>query len=88
MQSYWKKIRKLYWGPLFLPGQQQQPETTKAADDSNDDGHGQQPNVMIVDWFRLVQPAKKPNKVQIDQHTKRWVILNNCESYPRFFVNC
>ena len=73
LQSYWKKIRKLYWGPLLLPGQtvgQGGSETTISSENIDPAGGGDS-NVIMVDWFRCVQLAKKPNKVQIDQHTKR-----------------
>ena len=78
LQSYWKKIRKLYWGPLLLPGQTIGRGDSEAKISNKGTGHnddidpaGGDPNVIMVDWFRFVQLAKKPNKVQIDQHTKR-----------------
>lgn len=62
LQQYWKKTRRLYWGPLILPGVQSQ----------NGDEEQETPNIM-VDWYRFVQFAKKPGKVQIDLETKRYV---------------
>ncbi len=61
LQQYWKKIRRLYWGPLLFPRQPQPSEEDT-------------PEIM-VDWFRFVQLAKKPTKVQIDQRTKRYVSI-------------
>jgi hypothetical protein len=58
LKRYGKKIRRLYWGPLWLPDWKE---------------HEDKPNIMI-DWFPFVQMAKKPTKVQIDQQTKRCVL--------------
>jgi hypothetical protein len=68
LQQQWKKTRRLYWGPMWFPDwkQQQQLNKEKEKDDA--------PAIMI-DWFRFVQPAKKPSKVKIDQYTKRYVLV-------------
>jgi len=72
MSSYWKKIRRLYWGPLYLPGQTTTWEDgSEACLDSKDNEKDNERATMMVDWFRFIQLAKKPNKVQIDQLTKR-----------------
>lgn len=72
LQQFWKKIRRLYWGPLILPGQQPQPSSQ--TNDHGEEADEDKTHIM-VDWFRFVQLAKKPAKVQIDQHTKRYVFL-------------
>jgi hypothetical protein len=69
LQSYWKKIRRLYWGPLLLPGQSVSAAMPSHAEEDDDQDHHS--HLIMVDWFRFVQLAKKPNKVQIDQYTKR-----------------
>eukprot|EP00934_Nitzschia_sp_Nitz4_P005057 Nitzschia sp. Nitz4//scaffold60_size111251//33095//35408//NITZ4_004142-RA/size111251-augustus-gene-0.120-mRNA-1//-1//CDS//3329555549//5047//frame0 len=60
LQQQWKKVRRLYWGPLVLPDWRDQ--------DSD------MPSIM-VDWYRFIQMAKKPGRVQIDQRTKRETVL-------------
>lgn len=72
LQQFWKKIRRLYWGPLILPGQQHHHHQQQQSQNENDDNGDvvEKPHIM-VDWFRFVQLAKKPAKVQIDQRTKR-----------------
>jgi hypothetical protein len=68
LQQYWKKIRRLYWGPMILPGQHLgNSQASEGADEKDDDQH------IMVDWFRFVQLAKKPATVRVDQLTKRYV---------------
>jgi len=61
LQPQWKKVRRIYYGPMWLPG------------DHTLGDEGLTP--IMVDWFRLVQMAKKPARVQIDQATNRYVQL-------------
>jgi hypothetical protein len=69
LQQYWKKIRRLYWGPMLLPGQQLGRKPADGADEKDETQH------IMVDWFRFVQLAKKPGNVRIDQQTKRYVSI-------------
>jgi hypothetical protein len=57
LQQHFKKIRRLYYGAMLLPDWREQED--KAA--------------IMIDWYRFVQLAKKPSKVQIDQHSKQYV---------------
>ena len=62
LQQYWKKLRRSFCCPLLLPG---------AANDNENGNHAS--SSIYVDWFRFVQMAKKPNRVPINQQTKRYV---------------
>lgn len=54
LRQCWKKVRRAYHGPMRMPDWR----------DREDD------KAIFVDWFKLVQFAKKPNMVQIDLQTK------------------
>jgi hypothetical protein len=58
LQQYWKKLRRSFCCPLLLPGAK---------------GNVNASSSIYVDWFRFVQMAKKPNRVPINQQTKRYV---------------
>lgn len=80
LQSFWKKIRRLYWGPLLLPGQSVVDNTSDNENetDDNDSSSLSPNNTIMVDWYRFVQLAKRPTKVQFDQATKRYVDKLSC----------
>eukprot|EP00980_Cylindrotheca_fusiformis_P030410 scaffold24788_cov117-Cylindrotheca_fusiformis.AAC.2 len=57
LRQCWKKVRRAYHGPMRMPDWRDREDAT----------------AIMVDWFKLVQFAKKPSMVQIDLQTKLYV---------------